>query len=177
MFKKKNSCLKGVLWDAHRCAQSSLTLFQPLFLVCLKKEEEIFNQLDVAFLTPALKALLSRSWPFPLGVAFGVGRPRPCPHGGRLHAALDWGLRASSVLLTEPSGLSSWRRGFRPDPKEDSRKGFVVKISDFHFSIYWSQFGEDCGVGQQASVCNSHKLSLESLCIDHVYVGLCLCSY
>ena len=90
--------------DAHSLPSPSSSLF---LFVCLKKEEEIFNQLDVAFLTPALKALLSRSWPFPLGVAFGVGRPRPCPHGGRLHAALDWGLRASSVLLTKPSGLSS----------------------------------------------------------------------
>lgn len=46
------------------------------------------------------------------------------------------------------------------------RGSVTVKINDLYFCVYWSKFSEDYTVGKQASVCNSCKLSLESLCID-----------
>lgn len=55
------------------------------------------------------------------------------------------------------------------------RGSVAVKINDLYFCVYWSKFSEDYTVGKQASVCNSYKRSLESLCVDYIYV--CLCSY
>lgn len=55
-------------------------------------------------------------------------------------------------------------------------RGFVaVKMNGLYFCIYWFKFSEDYRAGKQASVYNSYKLSLESVCVEYIYV--CLCSY
>lgn len=55
-------------------------------------------------------------------------------------------------------------------------RGFVaVKMNDLCFFIYGFKFSEDYRAGKQASVYNSYKLALESVCIEFIYV--CLCPY